>query len=79
MVKKAAKKAATKRAAKKAAPTAKEPKAELMEVSATINDPLGCCQYADASGRVVRDSNVRQSECLKIPGSIFDPSRNGNC
>ena len=78
MVKKSVKKSA-KRSAKSSAEKPLKAEREIAEIATTINDPLGCCQYIDGSGQMVQDENVRQSECLKIPGSIFDSSRNGKC
>ena len=70
-----AKKTAAKKFAKS---TKKKQPAKATEVldaavAATVVDPLGCCQYQSASGQIVRDDDVRQSECQKIPGSVFTP------
>jgi hypothetical protein len=42
-----------------------------------IVDPIGCCRYPNGAGGITCDDDVRQSECLKKPGSRFTP--NGRC
>jgi len=35
------------------------------------DDPIGACQFTNASGQPVCLDNVRKSECDQIPNSIF--------
>lgn len=41
------------------------------EADASDGDPIGCCQYTNASGQPVCLDNVRKSECDQILNSIF--------
>ena len=41
------------------------------EVTANADDPIGACQFTNASGQPVCLDNVRKSECDRIPNSIF--------
>jgi hypothetical protein len=41
------------------------------EVNANDDDPIGACQFTNASGQPVCLDNVRKSECDRIANSIF--------
>jgi hypothetical protein len=37
----------------------------------TDPDPIGSCEYPNASGGLDCRDNIRQSECKQYPGSVF--------
>jgi len=41
------------------------------EATTNADDPIGACQFTNASGQPVCLDNVRKSECDRIPNSIF--------
>ena len=67
--KKPSKKAARKTAMKAARKTA--PKSTgLKALSATDNDPMGCCTFTDSAGQIIT-RDMRRSQCSRISGSSF--------
>jgi len=47
-------------------------KAEMpAEVTADDDDPIGACQFTNASGQPVCLDNVRKSECDRFANSVF--------
>jgi hypothetical protein len=41
------------------------------EVTANDDDPIGACQFTNASGQPVCLDSVRKSECDRIMNSVF--------